>query len=97
MDMSLSKLRELVTVREAWRADVKGVTKSRTRLSNWSIGKDVKKGEPLCPVDGNLNWLATTENSKEVPQKIKNITAIWCGNSTSQYLSLEKKNTNLKR
>ena len=36
MDMNLSELRELVMDREAWRAAIHGVSKSRTWLSNWS-------------------------------------------------------------
>ena len=37
MDVSLSELREMVMNREAWRAAIHGVAKSRTRLSDWTM------------------------------------------------------------
>ena len=36
MDMSLSKLQEMVKDRQAWRAAVHGITRSQTQLSNWT-------------------------------------------------------------
>ena len=45
MDISLSELQEMVMDRESWHAAIHGVTKSRTRLSDWT----------------ELNWSLSTE------------------------------------
>ena len=45
MVMSLSELRELVMDREAWHAAIHGVTKSQTRLSDWSDLKITADGD----------------------------------------------------
>ena len=45
MDMSLSKLQELVIDREAWHAAVHGVAKSRTQLRDWTEYLNNKVGE----------------------------------------------------
>ena len=49
MDMSLSKLWEVVKDREAWRAAVHGVTKSWTRLSNWTELDPNSQSNPPAP------------------------------------------------
>ena len=52
MDMSLSKLQEMVKDKEAWYAAVHGVAQSRTRLKRLSKGNFLKKTNPEYSVEG---------------------------------------------
>ena len=54
MDMGLGGLQELVMDREAWRAEIHGVAKSRTQLSDWTELNVIKIIQDLLLKHSNL-------------------------------------------
>ena len=88
MDLSLSELRELVMDRETWRAAIHGVSRSWTRLSNWTdhqiptLPLHIVKTEDFIP-NGSKNLKGSQKLSTQLTasKKKKNthIKKYWCG------------------
>ena len=69
MDVSLSKLQEMVKDREAWQAAVQGVAKSGTRVNNWTIGTGLPRAEGASQHE---HWFVTDVTVAAFPSKAYN-------------------------
>ena len=70
MDVSLSELQELMMDREAWHAAIHGVTKSRTRLSDWLNWTELNPPGEIQPV---------SVRSPALARGFFTTNATWCG------------------
>ena len=67
------------------------------KTRNKNVDEDTEKRNPHALSVGVYTGATTTDNSIEIPQKIKNRLAIWANYFTSVYVSEEHENIDSKR
>ena len=82
LDMNLSKLQEIGKEREAWRAAVHGITKSRAKLNDWTTTNcftvEKKENHAICDnMDGPRGHYAKWDKSDRERQILYGITYMW--------------------